>query len=101
MVVAGRDGDAEAQAERREQGSYERNDTQRGEDLHRLSLSLIKRLVAHLLAYSRRHEWRRSRFRHLTGSTIQAAHYAALITIRSAWLAPGRCPRGSLLGLPA
>jgi hypothetical protein len=40
MMVTGRDGDAEAQAERREQGGYERDDTQRGEDLHRLSLSL-------------------------------------------------------------
>src|SRR4029077_13498706 len=51
-----------------------------------------KRLVSHLLAYSRRREWERSRFRHLMRSTIPAAHYVTPITTRSAWLAPGRCP---------
>ena len=41
VAVTGGEGGAEAQAERREQGGCERDDTQRGEDLHRLSLPEI------------------------------------------------------------
>jgi hypothetical protein len=37
VAVTGGDGNAEAQAERCEQGGYDRDDTQRSEDLHRVS----------------------------------------------------------------